>query len=288
MNALLPIFLAVAVPAVISAMVLLVGWFSARHGPSAALPRWSVPAAIGSGYAAGHFSLSGWPHLPPTDVTHWLPFIALLGLALALTIQWKQHVAAISIGRLVIAVVSCYLVLMPLIKSSAAAVALPGIAALLAQLAWFWSADILERRFAAWEYLLALLILSVGVSFALVLARSALLGQVAGALGAAFGPLLVATVLLRRRDFVLRTTSWIWVPVLIGLLLIGNQYASLAKVPTMMLAAVPVLMAGVAAVPRGTTPASLRWGAIVLAVAIILAALLIITRELPPIEMSEF
>ena len=69
-----------ALSGLVSAGLLAVGW-RASEGRGALC---SGAAALGLGYVLGHGIVVGWPRFPPADATSWLPWLALLALALGL------------------------------------------------------------------------------------------------------------------------------------------------------------------------------------------------------------
>lgn len=72
------IWAGVAVPAGVSALVLLAAWRLTRRRMSARECRtWAGPLALSLGFVAGYAAMFPWPALPPHDVVEWLPWVAL-------------------------------------------------------------------------------------------------------------------------------------------------------------------------------------------------------------------
>jgi hypothetical protein len=63
--------------ALISGLIAIVGRLWKANG-------WMDAFALGIGYAAGHAVFAGWPAFPPSEATHWLPYLALLSLFLGI------------------------------------------------------------------------------------------------------------------------------------------------------------------------------------------------------------
>src|SRR5687768_4228473 len=120
---LLPILLAIGIPIVVSCLLLFAGWFAVRRNQLSGLPWWSVAGAVALGYAAGHYSLSGWPQFPPGDVTHWLPFVAISALLAAAILSLRGTRGFVWVVRIAIALVTTCMLASPLFKSQPTMVA---------------------------------------------------------------------------------------------------------------------------------------------------------------------
>ncbi|MGI8907948.1 MAG: hypothetical protein ACR2IE_15815 [Candidatus Sumerlaeaceae bacterium] len=282
-----PILLAIGIPIVLSGVLLAAGWAGLRRNSARQLPWWSIAGAAALGYAGGHISLSGWPPLPPGDVTHWLPFVAVFAFLCAAIVSIRGTPVYVWSMRVVIAATVAALLSFPLFKSQSAGSALASAAILFGvQLLWLVDHDVLARRFPPVEFIVVLLILSVGVSVALVLSRTALLGQLAGAMYAALGPLLMASIFLPKRNLVLTPLAFVVVPVLVGLVFLGMEFAYLPRTPALLLILAPTVLAAISR-SRAADQPKWRWAGIALLALVIAGALFAITRALPALELYE-
>lgn len=179
------ILLGVLLPAVVSGVVFWLEWQLGRRESA-----WPGALALGLAYGAGHWGVIGWPAFPPVDVTHWLPYLALAAMLFGLRDGlWPMPVWQRWALRLTLTGGTLWLLLRPLARNSWTGSQtvwwLAGLGA--AFLIVWWQVDTLAERTRGAAIPLALMVLGTGTSIALVLGRSALLGQLAGALTAALG-----------------------------------------------------------------------------------------------------
>jgi hypothetical protein len=288
MNLALPIVLAVLIPAGISFFVLLAGWAGLRRTTNPALLALVVLLAVGIGYIAGHLWVSGWPGFPPADATHWLPFIAAAALVVGAACELANRAAMTWAGRCAIALAVAAALSSSLGKSQQGSTAIvAGLLVFAAQLVVFWATEVMHTHLARPLFCLAQLAWCVDIAVALVLARSAMLGQVGGALAAAVGPLVLFAVILRRQLVHFRSAGWIVVPVIVGLLLVGTQFSYMPIAAGALIAAAPIVCALILIAGR-RMPLFAQWAGLLLFCLIVGVALVIVTRALPPIDVSEF
>jgi hypothetical protein len=55
------------VPAIVSAMIVLVGTRAGRSEPSGHRWRWGVAVGLGLGFLLGFYGIDDWPTFPPTE-----------------------------------------------------------------------------------------------------------------------------------------------------------------------------------------------------------------------------
>lgn len=149
------------------------------------------PLAVGAGYLTAHVFISGMPPFPPTDSTHWLFYFALLGVALGWLAELPADYRWLW-GALGLLLLGWLMVLgfKPLLESGYWS-AWNGVRIILLLTLATWLLMVLiapigeQERGAGLPFLLATLGgLSAGLIF---YHKSALLGQLAGSLGAVLG-----------------------------------------------------------------------------------------------------
>jgi len=149
------------------------------------------PLAVGAGYLTAHGFISGMPPFPPTDSTHWLFYFALLGVALGWLAELPADYRWLW-GALGLLLLGWLMVLgfKPLLESGYWS-AWNGVRIILLLTLATWLLMVLiapigeQERGAGLPFLLATLGgLSAGLIF---YHKSALLGQLAGSLGAVLG-----------------------------------------------------------------------------------------------------
>lgn len=180
------ILVEIASATAVSAAVLLVTWPWRERG-------WPVPVALGLGFAASHAAARGFPGLRPVDTTDYRFHFALLGALLG-TVEATVRIplAARWAGRAIVAA-GCAWLLFHRVDSALR------IATVAAGFLAAWSA--LEWRAARVEGagMPAALVVTASLgSFALLEARTASGAQLAGALAAATGPLILYALLRPR------------------------------------------------------------------------------------------
>ena len=80
----------VGLPAIISAIVLVIAWQPWRSQPTPTGAEWAGPPALGAGFTGAYWSLFGRPSFPPIDSIDWLFFLALL-LAVCGVVDARRH-----------------------------------------------------------------------------------------------------------------------------------------------------------------------------------------------------
>lgn len=147
-----------------------------------------APLALGGGYIAGHFYITGWVSFPPADTTNWLPYLALTAAVCAALFHSLARAPLRFLLFGLICLGALRLLLQPKFRYGWSAAE-----------GWMWVAclalvivalaialGLLSRRaLATGEWLAILLIVSVGSAGALMLSGSILLGQFATVLTAA-------------------------------------------------------------------------------------------------------
>jgi hypothetical protein len=183
-------------PAVLLAMSVAAGlqglawWLGTKRARQAV-----TPVALGFGYLSGHFFITGWTPFPPADTTNWLPYFGLAAAGLGAFWATLPKGAPAWVSLALLAVGAFRLLLEPKFRHGWAAgqgwiwvICLSSGVALLG----FIVSALVRRRSAAIELLFILFIISAGISGALMLSGSLLLGQFAAVFaGAIFGALVI-------------------------------------------------------------------------------------------------
>jgi hypothetical protein len=238
-----------------------------------------VCAALGFGYAAGHFLITGLTKLPPTDTTNWLPYLGLAAATAGVAglfvrppvVRWLL-LGVISIGGL-------RLLLAPVFRNTwtvgigwlwvgslAAATVLLGV-----------TLSVLNRSASyKFEASLCLLIVSAGSAGALILSGSLLLGQFALVLT---GAIAGASIVQLRG--VVGDCGAVVALLLVALLASGYFFADLKAPAAALLAAAPLF----ALLANRVSRSSLRFAVrLFLVSAPVLVALLLAFRSSPPLD----
>ncbi len=246
--------LAVLLPALITGILLLA--FSRLAGEERG-PGLGCAIGLALGFAAGQVVLVGWPGWFPVDATYRLLHLALAAGAVGVAaVVGKPRPAPEWILRGVLAVLLLGLLLRSVMEhrweGSEDVVWLAG---LFVAVVLFGSVleHLAQATRGAALPLLLILLASAG-SVALVLARSAFLGQLAGSLAAALGA--VGTVaLLRPATSLSRGGVPVVSTVLLGLWMCGYFFASLPAASALLLWLAPAAAALGGAGPLGRRPA---------------------------------
>lgn len=248
------------VPALLAATVLLAAsrpWAATRLASTAAtssleasaaarlgqpLGRWGAALALAAGYVAGHWGLAGGPLSTNNDVSQTLLYLAALGGVLgALDALWPRPMALRWGLRLLACAGSAWLLVRPL-AAQGGPIAQYGLAA----------ASVAGGMLAVWSLLdgaaarepgpalgLALLIWLVAGAAALVMAGTAVVGQLAGAATAALGGLWVVTWRWPATGRLV-SASPVLALVAVGQWAIGLLYAELPKASFVLLVLAPL------------------------------------------------
>ncbi|MGQ0553883.1 MAG: hypothetical protein ACT4PU_11775 [Planctomycetota bacterium] len=248
------------VPALLAGALLLL----TRWRPAGRFGDWLLALAVGAGYLAGHYVLTGWRGWSPRSAVDWVPLAALLGVVLGGTALTRRAPRALGwVVRITVAGVVAYTLAGPAIRRVLKAAATdPTLLAVFFALALpillaavvFWA----QERTAVRDETAS----AVG-NFALCLTLSACLGlsgseqqaRLAGALTAAAGAVLVLGWLHWRTPR-LAAAQPVFVLVLFALTLAGLHVSELPAASAVLLAAAPLVPA---LLPQGA--AALRSGA---------------------------
>jgi hypothetical protein len=230
----------VLVPALLAGLVWLFVGRVWKRPPATSLV-WGGAPAVALAFAAGHFTLQGWPPWPPVTALHTLVYAALIGGVIAAAEPaWGKWVAMRWPIRLAVAGATAWFQFNTLTEhtwSTGESV--------------MWLATVTLTVCAMWELLDLYAAQKTGfgtpvivwmsactVSVGLVFGASALLGQLGGSLAAAFGAALVLS--LWARSFPLNHgAAGLFALVAGNLLWQGHFYAQLPLVSTLLLIAAP-------------------------------------------------
>ncbi len=245
------ILLGVALPALISAAIVVIGcvvaWSRARRAGDASAAEALAgngsmrddccgPLAVGVGFAAGFAALLGLPPVPPVDSTDWL-----FGLSILLTVSgivdswWRLPSWGRWINFLFDAALAVALLAWPIVRNSENPTYEIGIlSAVVVALvvSWIGIERIAgtERGWPAVEVCCATGL----VAITLMTSGSKKLGQVGGLLAAAIAPFAVVA-LVSRKNALGRGTIPLVMLLVAGLLLCGKSFASLTTLNVALL-----------------------------------------------------
>lgn len=231
----------IAVPAAISLVAVLVS--HVPPGRERATQPWGPALAIAGAFAAAFVALRGRPPFPPRDAQTWLVYLggASVLLAVAATVvNRKRWRALIFIGAVALIAAAVWFLgrpKVPIIGWRDFLVRMAVIAACM--VAWWVLMDLLAARAKGAAVPLVLMISAAVAALALVNAHVLFFGQLAGAVAAALGAMVVAGLYFRKlslaRGGVLTLTV-----VLLGIMLAGHFYADLRLLDLMLLSAAPL------------------------------------------------
>ncbi len=198
MSLLQPVVLGVFLPAIVCAVVLVIGWWPRRQGVLSSEGTWSGAVGLGAGYVLGHVIATGWPPFPPVDATQWLIFLAIIATVVGLLdTRWRQVDSLRGIvrwsWRVLLSVATVWLLCRPLLSHSWGALVAAGwVVGLTIGLIAFWtSIDVLAERVSGASMSLVLLAVAAGGASVLFVSGSALLAQRCGVIAAMLGACLV-------------------------------------------------------------------------------------------------
>lgn len=254
----------VGVPALIATAFAAIGWqlwrFGAKDRPVAL---WAAPVGMGLGVAVGIVGLmsamggAGFVQsipLPPRQSFHWLPWIGLASIVLAVAGLVPARIGPWVYGVLGLALASFAAIVIVYLRQRArlgdgpamalTAALVVGTAVVVA------SNELAARRLPGWAIPLHLTIVGTALAVALGATGTLRIGQYAGVPCAVTGPWIVAGLL--RRDFRLATGGIAVFAVLaMSLAVSGVLYSSLPAAAALLLA-VAAAAPGVALVPMPT------------------------------------
>jgi hypothetical protein len=180
------IFLGATLPALVSALVLLVAW--RRRGTLGKFVASVAGAlAIAGGYTLGHVMIAGWPPFPPTSALEWM-----VGFAVLAAIGGILFTLARVSSVLLVAAVP-WLLLAPLAQYTwnreETALHLAGLSF---SLLGVWVAvQTLSRHVSARVLSIGMLVTTIAASIALAVSGGFVLGQLQGAIASTLGAALV-------------------------------------------------------------------------------------------------
>lgn len=235
------ILLAILVPAGLGGLGALLGALAVRGRDSK--DNAPIGLGVGLGTAAGLISaqviIAGWPDFPPIDIAHWFPFVAFAAALLCIydTIKGDSRIAH-GLHMAIIAMVLWFFGVAPTRGLPLSLII--GILASWLGSAWIWYQVVkATRRAPGAGWPLAMMTGSTLLSLSLVMSYNAFLGQLAGALAAAFGAITAVALVFRRFSLgpgALTPTLAAW----IGLTLSGYLWASLPLGAAILLGVSPL------------------------------------------------
>ncbi len=279
-----PILLGVIASALTAGVVLLAGRLLGAHRAPAPAPGSIEGLALSLGYAAGHPAAAGWPSLPPLEAADWLFWLALATAAGSLALAYLPR-RAIWIPRALLAAAVPALVLWPLRGGAdwLVPLAAAGIAAAAAA-AWGMTLDRVALRRPGASLPLILTVAAATTAVALLRSGSLRLAQLAGALAASLGAVLVLSLGASPPRSLAGGGLLTAGTVFFGLWLAGWGYADLPAASAALLALSPIAawaleeMGAVRRLgPRSSALVLLAAAAVPLAVALVL-----VWRATPP------
>ncbi|MHC4977983.1 MAG: hypothetical protein ACYTGT_03025 [Planctomycetota bacterium] len=244
-----PLLLGLLVPALVCG-AFIVAAARPRLDGGPARGQWGGLVGLTLGYLIAHVAVAGWPPLQPVDVTDWIPHAAVAAMVVGLIAWlWPRAVGLHWCLRFALAAGAVVVVTLPTMRHTWTTVQSVIVLLVLvpAMLATWISLDGLARRMSGPALALILLILSGAGSIALVVSKTAKLGQLCAALAAMAGAGLVVAWWNRRSSLGAGAAGV--AAVLLGYLwLEGYLYAELPVASAILLAAAPSA-AWVAALP---------------------------------------
>jgi hypothetical protein len=223
--------------AAVSAGVLLAAWFLPRWRTRA----WPAALAVGAGYATSHAFIRGAPEALPADATQLLFHFAIAGALLGIAEGLELPVAARWGARAVLSAAVPWLLLRGLEEHTWEST----------KEAMLWYAGLGFGLFSVWAVLewrarqvqggpqpLVFCLVAGGGAVALAAGRSGVLGQMAGALAAALGPLVLLAFLEPKRSA--RGAIPVFVLVLAALAMSGHFFAELPASSALLLLIAPL------------------------------------------------
>ena len=239
-----------------------------------------TPVALGLGYFSGHFLITGWTPFPPADTTNWLPYFGLAAAVLGAFWGAFPKAATAWVSLALLAVGALRLLLEPKFRYGWAAgqgwIGVIGLGFGVVVLGITLCA-LVRRSSATIEVPLVLLVVGAGISGALMLSGSFLLGQ----FGAVFaGAIFAALVFSLRWPAGIEGSAPVFA-VLLGVLLVsGYFFADLPGPSAVLLAGAPVL----ALIPTGRVSGWLSAALRIILVSLSVAAAVIFAfRASPPL-----
>jgi hypothetical protein len=223
-----------ALPAVVSTMVLLVTWlFGRRIFPAEGTPGSGL--ALGAGYLVGQVGIDARPPFPPREATDWIWYFTLAAVLLGLAEVWRAPAWLRWVLRAVLWLAFVWVILpLPIRAEESPGQVRTWLGGLGAAGLVFWAVlDLQARRLPGASLPLTLLIVAAGSAVVLTYSFSAKLGQFAGAFAAAMVPLLVAAWIRPGRPL---ATASVMV-ILPGLWLAAFFYAQPQRTSLILLAA---------------------------------------------------
>jgi hypothetical protein len=215
----------IAVPVAIALVVMLLSHLP--HSRQSATQPWGPSLAIAVAFVAAYAGLRGRPPFPPRDAQTWLLYLGgvsvLLAIAATLVTKtpWRVLLLIASIALIAASVWFTLRSRIPIIGWQKYVIGMALVAAGIA--GWWWLVDRLAARTNGPAVPLVLMLTCSVAALALVNGDSVLLGQLAGAVAAALGAIMVAALYFKKLS-VARGAVLTLAVVFFGVLLIGYIY----------------------------------------------------------------
>jgi hypothetical protein len=202
---------------------------------------WGAGFACALGFVAAWLAVSGWPTLPPRDVTQWLPLLAVLAAVVGIVesatrlhtgLRWVVRVVAIAI-----ALATQVAPLFPATWTAATGAFWISGFSVLWIVGWLCLEQLTSRIGRSWSAFV-LMALGACTSVACGLSSSAAIAQTGGMLTAALGGLWVATLFARNLDWKVSVLP-VAAILLPALLVNAGCYAELRPVTAVLLVLAP-------------------------------------------------
>jgi hypothetical protein len=235
------LLLGILLPAVVALGALLVAWRPLPEAEPEGGQGWGPPLALWLGYAAGHWALRGFPPFPPAESLDWLFWLAwAAGAAGCLEAAGRSAGWVRFATRALVSAAAVWLILRARLQSSSGLASAGLVAATGCALLALWALleGLAERRPGS-SLPLVLWTTAAASSVSLVLSGSVVLGQLAGALAAALGALVVVSW-WRPAAARFRGAPAVAAVALGGLWISGAVYSELPLASALLLAAAPV------------------------------------------------
>lgn len=247
------ILLGAGLPAIVAALMVVVGW--ALRGATA---RAAPPIAVALGFVAGYAAVLGVPRIPPLDTINWLfyaaPTLGALGAVDSSLPSASGRIARIARILLVmgLCVLFVWLLARPMLVYAWTDWRGPlyiGAIALVMATVWL-SLDLLRKRGGATSLHLTLLLLAAVAAAIVAMSGSQKLGQIGGMLTAALGA--VALLGLLRPSAVASGITLLFALMYVALITTASEqlYANLTHTNAALLLAAPLCAWAGELVPR--------------------------------------
>lgn len=233
----------IIIPVLIAGILFAVAWRPWRRYSQLKHAETIGPLAIGISYLVGHIGIAGFPSFPPVEAVQWLIYFAAIIIVLGMIESLRKGRKFFPWGiRLHLAFGLPWMLLRSMFQHHWGTI--EGMVWVLGTgllILLFWKTlDALAEGFTGYPAPLLFLIIATGLSIALVISGSALLGHLSGLLAAAMGIAFFIALFVPSFSLAHGATSF-YAVVLGGLLINGYFYSELSMLSILPLIAAPMV-----------------------------------------------